>query len=74
MAQRNAELAVSTIDIIDKAMSIDANFRSGDQGKLMHWVYEFIKRRRLSVRTRTHKSQITDAAMQSVKQDFVDVS
>ena len=70
MDQRNTELAVSTIDIIGKAMSIDANFRRGDQGKLMHWVYEFMKRRRLSVDTRTRKSQITAAAMQSVKQDF----
>ena len=70
MAQPNAELAVSTIESTDKAMSIDANFRGGDQGNWMHWVYEFMKRRRLSVRTRTRKGQITDAAMQSVKQGF----
>ena len=56
MAQRNAELGLSTIDIIDRAMSIDGNFRCGDQGKLMHWEYEFMKRRGLSVRTRTRKS------------------
>ena len=59
-----------TIEIIDKSLSIDENFRGGDQGNLMYWVYEFIKRRRLSVRTRTYESRITDAAMQLVKQDF----
>ena len=36
MAQRNTELAVSTIDIIDKAMSIDGNLCGVDQGQLMH--------------------------------------
>ncbi len=70
IAQRDAELAVSTLDIVDKAMSIDANFRDGNQVRLMGWVYDFMKRRRLCVRTRTRKSQITNAAMQSVKRDY----
>ena len=70
IAQRNAELAVSTLNIIDKAMTIDANFRNGNRVRLMGWVYDFMKRRRLSVRVRTRKSQITNAAMQSVKQDY----
>ena len=68
--QRDAELAVPTVDIADKAMSLDASFHVGNYNKLMRSVYEFMKRRRLSVRTRTRKSQITEVTMQSVKQDF----
>ena len=70
MSQRNPELAVSTIDLIYIAMSIEGNFRGGDRRKLMHWVYEFMKRRGLSVRTRTRESQTSDVEIQSVKQDF----
>ena len=36
----------------------------------MRWAYKFMKRIHLSVGTRTRKSHITNAAMQSVKQDF----
>ena len=32
-------------------------------------MYDFLKRRYLSIRTRTRKSQITESAMQSVKRD-----
>ena len=70
IAQRNAELAVSTLDIINNAMSIDANFRDGNRVRLIRWVHDFTKRRRLCVRVRTHNSQITNEAMQSVKQDY----
>ena len=51
-------------------MSIDENFRDGNRVRLMRWVHDFMKRIRLCVRVRTRKSQITDAAMQSVKQDY----
>ena len=70
IAQHNAEQAVYTLDIIDEAMPIDANFRDGNRVRLMQWVHDFMKRRRLCVRVRTRKAQITNAAMQSVKQDY----
>ena len=63
-------LAVSTLNVIDKARQIDASFRNGYQKKLVYWVYDFMKRRHLSVRTRTPKIQITDATMQSVKVEY----
>ncbi len=70
LKQREAELAVSTRNSVDKAKSIDPIFRDGNQNKLMSWVYDFRKRGNLSVRTRTHKNQLTAAAMQSIKRDY----
>ena len=57
--QREAELAVSTQNIVDKAVSIVPMFHNNNAGKLKNWVYDFLKDRNLSMRTRTHKSQIT---------------
>ena len=39
--QRAEEMAVSTADIMDKAVSIDLSFESGDETKLRHWVHCF---------------------------------
>ena len=58
LSQREAELAVSTQDFVEKALSIEPTFRNGDAGKRKNWVYDFLKRRNLSIRTRTSKSQI----------------
>ena len=60
----------STMDIIDKAVSLNPNFKDGDEKKRIYWVYDSLKRRNLTVRTRTHHSQIKSAAMQSVKQSY----
>ena len=68
--RRKAELAVSTQEMVDKALSIDSKFRNGDVGKLKNYLYDSMKLRHLSVRTRTCKIQITESAMQSVKQDY----
>ncbi len=65
---------VSTQDIVDKALSIDSKLRNGDFDKLKNWDYDFMNRRHLSVRTRTRRSQITESAMQSVKQDYCRMS
>ena len=70
MEQRKAELAVSTGDVIDKAVSIDPEFMEGDEKKRIYWVYRFMLRKHLAVRTRTHVSQDTAAAMLPVKQDY----
>ena len=70
LAQREAELAVSAIDVIGKATSVDSEFRNADFCKLHDWVYQFMKRRNVAIRTRTRKSQVTNAAMQDVKEDF----
>ena len=58
------------LDIINKAMSIDANFRNGNRVRLMGSVHDFMKRRRLCERVRTRKSQITNAVMEFVKQNY----
>ena len=68
--QRRAELAVSTLEIIDKALSIDPQFKNGNSTTLQNWVYRFMKRHSLSVRTRTRVSQVISTAMQSVRQQY----
>ena len=70
LSQREEELAVSAHGITDKALSIESQFHEGNRKKLTYWVYEYMKRRNLSIRTRTRKSQVTDAAMQQVKADY----
>ena len=68
--QRNAQLAVSTCDISDKALSLNPQFKSANQVTLTGRVYRFMVRYKLSVRTRTRVNQITDTAMQTIIRDF----
>ncbi len=68
--QRKEKNAVSTADIIGKAVSLNPSFKGGDEKKWLHWVYEFQKRKSLSVRTRTCVSQETSTTMLPVKCDF----
>ena len=70
LCQWESELAVSTQNIVDKALSLEPMFHNDDAGKLKNWVYDFLKRRNLSMRTRIHKSQITESAIQSGKRDY----
>ena len=70
MGQRRCEKLVSTTDIIDRAVFLHPNFKRDDEKKRIYWVYRFLKRRRLSIRARTRVSQITDAAMQTVKRSY----
>ena len=60
--QRRAELAASTLEIIDKALCIDPQFKNGNSATLQNWVYRFMKIHSLSVRTRTRASQVTSTA------------
>ena len=64
---RQPELAVSTLYVIDKAVSSLPKFKEGNAEKPLYWVYNFMKHRNLSVRTRTRTSQILDSAMQPVR-------
>ena len=68
--QRQSESAVSTLDIIDKTVSLRPNFKEGDEKKRQYWMYDLMKRRNLSVWTRTRTSQILNAAMQLVKDAY----
>ena len=63
------ELAVSTLDIINKAVSIDPEFKEGDQKNRIYWVSRFIARKNLAIRTRTCVSQDSEAGMLPVKQE-----
>ena len=68
--QREAEIAVSTTDIIDKALSINPQFEEANNVTLTRWVNRFMARHSLSVGTRTRVSQVTAAAMQPIRQQF----
>ena len=70
MEQRFAEIPVSTIDVIDKAVSLNPSFKNGDEKKRLYGVYDFLKRQKLSVRTRTRVIQIRGTAMQAVKESY----
>ena len=70
MKQRDAELAVPTIEIAEEATSLDASFHSVNHTELIRWAYEFMKRRRLSFRMTIRKSLITNATMQSVERNL----
>ncbi len=65
--ERRAKLAVFTTDFIDKAVSIYSESKNRDEKQRLHWVYKFMARYKLSVRTRTRVSQISADAMQPVK-------
>ncbi len=68
--QRKKDLAVSTSDIVDRALSFDRQFEAANQVTLTNWDYRFSKRYPLSIRTHNRVSQITDAAMQPVRRDY----
>lgn len=36
-------LAVQSIDVISKALSIDPNFHGGEEKRLWWWIYDFFK-------------------------------
>ena len=63
-------MAVSTHDVIDKAVSIDPELKEGDEKKRIHWMYKFMACKHLAVRTRTRVSQDTAASMFPVKQHY----
>lgn len=67
--QRYNELAVSTQDIIDKALSIDATFLDADGKRLFYWVHQFMRRNHFGVRIRTRVSQQTQDVMESGKRE-----
>ena len=60
-AQRQAELAVPTCDIIDKALSIGPQFENANQVTLAGSVYTFLRRNNNRI------SIITNTPMQSVR-------
>ena len=68
--QRFAELAVSTQDIIDRAMSVMPTFKDGDEKKLKHWMAHFMRRSNLCMRNKTLLSQIIDPLLQQGKQEY----
>ena len=70
MEQRKDEMVISTMGIIDKAVSLNPTFKGGDETKLLHCDYEFLKRRNLSVRTHTRMSLETSANRLPVKHEF----
>ena len=72
MQQREAEVAVSTTNVMAKARSIDPNFKDGDDTKLRYWVYPFLQRWELTLRVATRKGQKLSGHLLSVRANFVE--
>ncbi len=68
--QRESEIAVSTVDVIEKARSIHPQFNNNSQGALFLLVYRYLKRYNLFIHTRTHVSRTSATAMESAGRDF----
>ena len=68
--RRDADHPVSTNQIIAKARSMQVNFKDGDMKKLIHWVYEFMRRYNLVLRMSTHVGQKTSGQSEAVKKNF----
>lgn len=73
LAQRQAEISVSTAGIIAKALSLDSNFKGKEDNTLRSWVYRFLARWNLSCRMTTHVGQKLHGHLIEVKQNFVAV-
>ena len=65
--QKDADLAASTTDIVNRVLSLNPRFKSMNQLKLTKWIYRLLKPHRLSIRICTLVSQVTDAAMQTAR-------
>ena len=70
MENRFSDLSTSTTDIIDKAVSLDPNFKNGNEITLRNLVYQFLKRNNLAICTRTRISQIKAAEMEPLRLKF----
>lgn len=67
MDQGAGEHCVTTNDIMCKAVSLDASFKGGDSKKLRGWVYGFIKRHQLNVRSNAGVNQWKSGEMGHLK-------
>ncbi len=70
MIQRRKQNVVSMKEIIEKALSINPQFKQGESSKLTPWVYQFLSRKNLSVRTKTRSSQVLDAVMKPARREY----
>ncbi|KAE9341572.1 hypothetical protein PR003_g9918 [Phytophthora rubi] len=69
--RRAHELAVSTNQVIAKAVAINPSFRGGNRKAMWKWVYPFLHRHRLSIRRRTRVAQKLSGHLQEVRREFV---
>ena len=70
---RSADIAVSTRQVIAKALSLDPQFHGRNIKTLWHWVYPFLDRHHLSIRRATHVGQKLRGHLLHVQNDFVEM-
>ena len=70
MNLRQDDIAVSSSQVIAKALAEDPNFHGGDTKKLWYWVYKFYKKSNLSIRAVTHQGQKLNAHIQEIRKEF----
>ena len=67
---RANDTCVATEDIICKATALDPRFKNGNVAKMHSWVYKFMHRCNLSVRSATRIGQKSASNMEAVKRDY----
>jgi hypothetical protein len=68
--QRLQNLSIQTRNIIQQAIFLRPNFKGGDQGKQVKWVYRFLGRNGLSIRRPTRIGQKLNNELQDVQDDM----
>lgn len=70
LEQRTQNLSIQTRNIIHQAINLRPNFKGGDQGKQVKWVYRFLGRNGLSIRRPTRIGQKLSGHLQEVQDDM----
>ncbi len=70
MEKRFVANSVFISTIINKAISLDTNFKSSNDITLRNWVHHFTKRRNSVIRARTRVRKMTAAAMEPVHRNY----
>lgn len=70
--KRQAELVVSTVSIISKALSLQPSFKDNNPKTLKSWVFTFLSRFHLSCRMATRTGQSLNGHLPIVKQEYTE--
>ncbi|RHY17292.1 hypothetical protein DYB32_010544 [Aphanomyces invadans] len=68
---REHDVAISTMMLVLKARNIDPDFHGGKIKALTSWVYQFLRRNKLSIRRPTREGQKLSSTLDTTRNDFV---
>jgi hypothetical protein len=70
--RRRQEIAVTTDQVIAKALAIDPTFRNGHRSAMWSWAYPFLHRHRLSIRRKTRVGRKLSGHLENIRREFVE--